>query len=161
ALLVLRPRRSSPCWFPPPWWGRVRVGGQPAGHLTPTLPHRGGGRKTGAAGFPSPLAPSPSVRPLAPSPLVGDGWGGGSASGRRVSPPPHPSPIQGEGERLCPPRASPSPSGTDAQANSSCTGLAPLSTMRWGRPLLAKSCWVKSMPSAWQTVAMKSLTLIG
>src|SRR5579875_3813678 len=34
-----------PPLFPPPWWGRVRVGGQGIPTPTPTLPHKGGGRK--------------------------------------------------------------------------------------------------------------------
>jgi hypothetical protein len=35
-------------WFPPPMWGRVRVGGEPAGASTPTLtlPRRGGGNQS-------------------------------------------------------------------------------------------------------------------
>jgi hypothetical protein len=41
-------------WSPPPLWGRVRVGGTASsnrvlGPPTPTLPHKGGGRKTDAA----------------------------------------------------------------------------------------------------------------
>jgi hypothetical protein len=32
-------------YFPPPWWGRMQVGGKaaPVFTPTPTLPHRGGG----------------------------------------------------------------------------------------------------------------------
>src|SRR4051794_800100 len=47
-------------------------------------------------------AQSPGSVAFAPSPLVGEGWGGGSSAGqaeRLVAPPPRPSPTRGEGER--------------------------------------------------------------
>src|SRR5579884_1613756 len=57
--------------LPPPWWGRETDSPHP-NPPPPTPPHKGGGRN----------------KP--PSPLVGEGWGGGERSDRKLrsSPPP-------------------------------------------------------------------------
>src|SRR5579871_4143330 len=103
-----KPLQAGRTLPPPPLRGRVGEGGPPATGGTPppspTLPRKGGGGQKspplGKGGVERTARSSTEARAQAglitPSPLVGEGWGGGLASSRRqLTPHPNPPPQGG------------------------------------------------------------------